>query len=90
MHEQSSPSQRKVLGPIRKVVFSQEGRNVKEKVSSRQNKCTGSADGWPPKVLQQLGEVQWSLWHFKGELTEWKKIDDMLKKTNGSLGLFLD
>lgn len=47
----------------------------------------GGASGWPPKVLQKLGEVEGSLWHFKVKLSVWKeKIKVMMEKIDGSLG----
>lgn len=42
-------------------------------------------------MLPKLGEIEGSLWHFRAELSEWKKkINAMLGRINGSLGLFLD
>lgn len=42
-------------------------------------------------MLPKLGEIKGSLWHFRAELSVWKKkIGAMLGRINGSLDLLLD
>lgn len=39
-------------------------------------------------LVQRINEVEGSLWHFRGELVEWKKkIESLMGQIGSSLGL---